>query len=261
MADEQLTTANETPDTGKIPVTDETPAADEPLTFVLATNNPAKLREMRDILSGLGVEVLSQEEAGISVEVEESGETFAENALLKAKAVCEASGLAAIGDDSGLCVDALRGAPGIYSARYGGPDIPDSARCKLVLQALRGQTSRAAHFTCSIAAVFPNGNVLTAERRCDGAIAFAPLGAGGFGYDPIFLVPELGKTFGQISMEEKAALSHRGKALAAFAKTLEEYLKRRHEDWQPPEGVNEADAPEGVNETELSDDAQALKDE
>ena len=201
-------------------------ASETPGKFILATNNENKLREMRDILSenNIKIEIISPEEAGIKIEVEETGTSFMENALLKAKAFCEASGLPAIGDDSGLCVDALNGAPGIYSARYGGPDLTDAARCQLVLQAMRGATSRAAHFTCSIAAAFPNGNILTAERRCDGAIAFAALGTGGFGYDAIFLIPEKGKTFGQLSPEEKNAISHRGKALAAFAKALENYL-------------------------------------
>lgn len=192
--------------------------------FVLATHNPGKLEEMRAILSALGVEVLSPAEAGASIEVEETGATFAENALLKAKAVCAAAGLPAIADDSGLCVDALNGGPGVYSARYGGEELDDRGRCMLLLSSMRGQTTRAAHFSCAVACAFPNGDVLTAEGRCDGAIAFAPLGTGGFGYDPVFLVPGKGKTFGQLSAEEKSAVSHRGKALAAFAEKLGTYL-------------------------------------
>lgn len=192
--------------------------------FVLATHNPGKLAEMKAILSGLGVEVLSPAEAGVEVDVEETGSTFAENAMLKAKAVCAAAGLPAIADDSGLCVDALNGAPGVYSARYGGEGLDDRKRCLLLLRNLRGQTTRAAHFACAVACAFPNGDTLEAEGRCDGAIAFAPLGEGGFGYDPVFLLPEKGKTFGQIGPEEKSAVSHRGKALAAFAEKLGTYL-------------------------------------
>ena len=188
--------------------------------FVLASHNPGKLAEMQSILSGYGVEVVSPAEVGVSLEVEETGGTFGENAMLKAKAYCEASGLPAIADDSGLCVDALTGGPGVYSARYGGEDLDDRGRCMLLLSNLRGQTTRAAHFSCAIACAFPDGRTLTAEGRCDGAIAFAPLGDGGFGYDPLFLLTEKGKTFGQLSPEEKSAVSHRGKALAAFAAEL-----------------------------------------
>ena len=194
--------------------------------FVLATHNPGKLAEMKAILSGLGVEVVSPAEAGVEVDVEETGTTFAENAMLKAKAICAAAGLPAIADDSGLCVDALNGGPGVYSARDGGEELDDRKRRLLLLRNLRGQTTRAAHFTCAVACAFPDGDTLTAEGRCDGAIAFAPLGEGGFGYDPVFLIPEKGKTFGQLSPEEKSAISHRGKALAAFVEKLGTYLKK-----------------------------------
>lgn len=194
--------------------------------FILATHNPGKLREMSDILSHLGVEVVSPADEGITVEVEETGTTFAENAMLKAKAICAASGLPAIADDSGLCVDALNGGPGVYSARYGGEGLDDRGRYMLLLSSLRGQTTRAAHFACAIACAFPDGKTLTAEGRCDGAIAFAPLGEGGFGYDPVFLVPEKGKTFGQLTAEEKSAISHRGRALRDFSAKLETYLKK-----------------------------------
>ena len=192
--------------------------------FVLATHNPGKLAEMKAILSGLGVEVVSPAEAGVSVDVEETGATFAENAMLKAKAVCAAAGLPAIADDSGLCVNALNGGPGVYSARYGGEGLDDRGRCMLLLNNMRGQPTRAAHFACAVACAFPNGDTLTAEGRCDGAIASAPLGEGGFGYDPVFLVPGKGKTFGQLGPEEKSRIPHRGKALAAFAEKLGTYL-------------------------------------
>lgn len=192
--------------------------------FILATHNPGKLREMAAILSQYGVEVVSPADVGITVDVEETGTTFAENAMLKAKAICAAADLPAIADDSGLCVDALNGGPGVYSARYGGEGLDDKGHYTLLLQNMRGQTTRAAHFACAIACAFPNGDELTAEGRCDGTIAFAPMGEGGFGYDPVFFVPEKAKTFGQLTAEEKSAISHRGKALKAFSEKLATYL-------------------------------------
>ena len=194
--------------------------------FVLATHNPGKLREMGEILKDLGIEVVSPKDLGITVDVEETGTTFAENAMLKAKTVCQAAGLPAIADDSGLCVDALNGAPGVYSARYGGEGLDDKGRYMLLLSSLRGAPTRAAHFACAVACAFPNGDTLTAEGRCDGSIAYAPLGEGGFGYDPVFLLPGTGKTFGQLTQEEKSAVSHRGRALKDFAGKLEAYLKK-----------------------------------
>ena len=194
--------------------------------FVLATHNPGKLKEMGDILARFGVEVVSPKDLGITVDVEETGATFAENAMLKAKAICAAAKLPAIADDSGLCVDALNGGPGVYSARYGGEGLDDKGRYMLLLNSMRGQPTRAAHFACAIACVFPNGDELTAEGRCDGTIAFAPMGEGGFGYDPVFFVPEKAKTFGQLTAEEKSAISHRGRALAVFVEKLETYLKK-----------------------------------
>lgn len=194
--------------------------------FVLATHNPGKLREMSAILGELGVEVVSPADVGITVDVEETGTTFAENAMLKAKAICAAARLPAIADDSGLCVDALNGGPGVYSARYGGEGLDDKGRYMLLLNSMRGQTTRKAHFACAIACAFPNGDELTAQGQCDGAIAFAPMGEGGFGYDPVFLVPEKGKTFGQLTAEEKSAISHRGKALRDFSEKLATYLNK-----------------------------------
>ncbi len=193
--------------------------------FVLATHNPHKIQEMSEILGKYGVEVISPKELGITVDVEETGTTFAENAMLKAKAICQAADLPAIADDSGLCVDALNGGPGVYSARYGGEELDDKGRYMLLLQNMRGQTTRAAHFACSIACAFPNGDTITAEGRCDGTIAFAPMGDDGFGYNPVFFVPEKAKTFAQMTLEERTEISHRGRALAAFAEKLETYLK------------------------------------
>ena len=194
--------------------------------FVLATHNPGKLREMGEILKDFGIEVVSPKDLGITVDVEETGSTFAENAMLKAKAICKAANLPAIADDSGLCVDALGGAPGVYSARYGGEGLDDRGRYMLLLSSLRGAPTRAAHFACAVACAFPNGDTLTAEGRCDGSIAYAPLGEGGFGYDPVFLLPGSGKTFGQLTQEEKSGVSHRGRALKEFAGKLEAYLKK-----------------------------------
>ena len=172
--------------------------------FVLASHNKGKLAEMQAILGELGVEVVMPADVGVDIDVEETGTTFAENAGLKAQAIMQASGLPAIADDSGLCVDWLQGAPGIYSARYGGLDS-DPERCRLLLGNMRGATNRAAHFHT--------------------AIVFAPMGDGGFGYDPIFFVPSLRKTFAQLTAEEKNAISHRGNALRSFAAELKTYLE------------------------------------
>lgn len=194
--------------------------------FVLASHNRKKLAEMQEILGELGVEVVLQSDVGLDLEPEENGVTFAENAAIKAMAVMQASGLPAIADDSGLCVDALNGGPGVYSARYGGEGLDDKGRYTLLLQNLRGQTTRAAHFTCAIACAFPNGDTITAEGQAPGTIAFAPMGEGGFGYDPVFFVPDKAKTFAQLTQEEKAEISHRGKALREFTAKLETYLKK-----------------------------------
>ena len=195
--------------------------------FVLASQNKHKLTEMQSILSAHGVEVVLQSDMGLHVDVEETGETFVENAMLKAQAVMKASGLPAIADDSGVCVDALNGAPGVYSARYGGPELDDAGRYRLLLSNMQGARTRAAHFTSAIACVFPNGDTLEAQGICPGTIAFAPQGDGGFGYDPVFFLPELRKTSAQLTPEEKAAVSHRGKALEIFDGKLREYLKSR----------------------------------
>ena len=192
--------------------------------LVLASKNPKKLVELNEILSALGVEVCSEADAGVDVEVEETGSTFEENSLLKAKAVMEASGLSAVADDSGLCVDALNGAPGVYSARYGGPGLDDAGRYRLLLENLRGQP-RAAKFVSVVTCCFPNGDVISARGECPGTIAFAPMGEGGFGYDPVFFLPGLKKTFAQLTPEEKNAISHRGKALRAVGEKLAAYLK------------------------------------
>lgn len=193
--------------------------------MVLASKNQKKMKEMNEILSGMGVEVCLQSDVGIDIDVEETGTTFEENSLLKAKAVMEASGLPAIADDSGLCVDALNGAPGVYSARYGGEGLDDTGRYKLLLANMPRGAARTAKFVSVITCCFPGGDVLTARGECPGTIAFAPMGEGGFGYDPVFFLPKLKKTFAQLAPEEKNAVSHRGRALEAFQAKLEEYLK------------------------------------
>ena len=195
--------------------------------LVLASQNKKKLVEMNDILSSLGIEVCSQAEAGVNLEPEETGTTFEENSLIKARAVMEASGLPAIADDSGLCVDALKGAPGVYSARYGGDGLDDVARYRLLLENMQGQMPRTAKFVSVITCCFPNGDVITARGECPGTIAFAAMGEGGFGYDPVFFVPSLKKTFAQLTPEEKNAISHRGKALKIFQEKLEVYLRSK----------------------------------
>ena len=194
--------------------------------FVLASRNPGKLKEMNEILSHLGIQVCSEEEAGVDVEVEETGTTFEENSRLKAEAVMKESGMPAIADDSGLCVDVLNGAPGVYSARYGGEGLDDTGRYRLLLENMKGQMPRTAKFVSVITCCFPNGDVISARGECPGTIAFAPMGEGGFGYDPVFFVPILKKTFAQMTPEEKNAVSHRGKALEQFKAKLEEYLKK-----------------------------------
>ena len=193
--------------------------------FILASQNQHKLVEMQNILSAHGVEVVLQSELGLHVEVEETGATFAENAMLKAKAVMAASGLPAIADDSGVCVDALNGAPGVYSARYGGPELDDVGRYRLLLENMRGARDRTAHFTSAIACAFPNGDTIEAEGICPGMIAYAPPGGGGFGYDTVFFLPQPRKTYAQLTPEEQAAVSHRGPALEVFDQKTRESLQ------------------------------------
>lgn len=191
---------------------------------VLASKNPKKLAEMQTILSALGVEVVTEADVGVDIEVEETGTTFEENSLLKAKAVMEATGLPAIADDSGLMVDALNGAPGVYSARYGGPELDDAGRNRLLLENMKGQMDRRAKFVSVVTCCFPNGDVVSARGECAGAIAYAPMGENNFGYDPIFLVAEKHKSYAQMTAEEKNEISHRGRAMAQFKTELENYF-------------------------------------
>ncbi len=185
--------------------------------YVMATHNPNKLLELQRILEPLHIEVTTAD----LQEVEETGTTFAENAFLKAQAACEQTGLPAVADDSGLAVDALDGAPGVYSARYAGPDATDAERMEKLLGELQNvpMEQRTARFVSAICVVYPGGERLDVEGVCEGRVAFEPRGCDGFGYDPIFLVGE--KTYAELSPAEKDAISHRGRALRELAALLE----------------------------------------
>ena len=188
--------------------------------LILASNNAKKLKELKAILSDMDVEILSQREAGCNFEVEETGTTFAENAYLKAKAVFDTTGEATVADDSGLMVDALNGEPGVYSARYapGGHDASDKEKYMYLLSKLEGVTDRRAKFVSSICCLLPDGTEIRTEGECRGQILTEPHGEGGFGYDPYFLYEPLGKTFAEMTAEEKNAVSHRARAMERFAK-------------------------------------------
>jgi XTP/dITP diphosphohydrolase len=193
--------------------------------MVLASKNQKKLRELQAILGELGMECMLEQEAGVDLEVEETGTTFEENAYLKAHAVMEATGLPAIADDSGLEVDALDGAPGVYSARYGGAACTsDADRNALLLRNLEQvpDNARTARFVSVITCCMPDGTVVSARGTCEGEILRAGRGSDGFGYDPLFYVPQEGKTFAELPAERKNAISHRGRALQAFVQKMKE---------------------------------------
>jgi len=191
---------------------------------VLASHNKKKMAEMRAILGELGVEVLSQAEVGVSIEPEETGTTFEENSRIKAVAIMEATGLPAIADDSGLVVEALDGAPGVYSARYGGEGLDDTGRWQLLLKNMEGKENRACKFVSVICCAFPDGTELMARGEVHGVVAQGPKGEGGFGYDPVFWLPERNKSMAELTAEEKNQISHRGNALRVFKKELEKKL-------------------------------------
>ena len=182
--------------------------------LVLASGNKGKLAEFQRLLEGLDVQIHSMKEYPEIGEIVEDGSTFAENALIKARAVCKATGKPAMADDSGLAVDALNGAPGIYSARFAGEQRSDADNNAKVLQLLEGveDGKRTARFFCVIAIVLPDGREYTVEGTCEGTILRALRGEGGFGYDPLFYVESLDKTFAELTMEEKNRISHRGHA-------------------------------------------------
>ena len=192
---------------------------------VLASKNPHKLVEIRQITDKFGFELILQSELGVDLDVEETGATFEENSLIKAKAVMEATGLPAIADDSGICVDALGGQPGIYSARYGFDDtLDDRGRLNLLLKntELVPDGQRQAQFVCVITFITPDGNTIQARGEIHGELTRQPAGENGFGYDPIFYYPPLGKTTAELTAEEKNRVSHRANALNLFYKKLKE---------------------------------------
>ncbi len=195
--------------------------------FIIATHNAKKLKELSRILVPLGIEAVTDRDLGLALtEVEETGVTFEENAYLKAASACKESGLPAVADDSGLCVDALDGAPGLYSARYAGEGASDEEKIAKLLDALKDvpREERTARFVSSICCVFPDGTQLTARGECEGEIAFEADGEGGFGYDPVFVHD--GKSFAAMTAEEKDAVSHRGRSLRAFSTVLQSYLEQ-----------------------------------
>ena len=194
---------------------------------VLASQNKHKLAEIQAILSRFDMELVLQSELDLHIDVEETGASFEENSMLKARAVVEATGLPAIADDSGLCVDVLGGGPGIYSARYGAPEcVTDRDRLNHLLENLRGVRSeeRTARFVCVITLLRPDGSSLIARGSCEGLITFEPRGEDGFGYDPVFYVPAMGCTFAQMGAERKNAISHRANALMRLERMLEEEI-------------------------------------
>lgn len=194
--------------------------------IIFATGNQGKMREIREILADLGLPVLSMKEAGADPDIVEDGQTFAENAEIKARAVWACTGDVVLADDSGLAVDYIGGEPGIYSARYMGEDTSYEIKNRNIIQRLEGASGqeRSARFVCAIAAVLPDGRVVHTEGTMEGLIAPEPAGDGGFGYDPILYLPEYGKTSAELTMEEKNRISHRGKALEAMKRVLKEEL-------------------------------------
>ncbi len=194
--------------------------------FIIATNNKKKLVEMERILKPLGIEAVSAKDAGVVLdEVDETGTTFGENSFLKANAAYIKTGMPAVADDSGICVDALGGRPGIFSARYSPEDcVTDEDRTAKILEELQGvpDDKRGAHYTCAICCILPDGSKIEIEETCEGKIGYEFIGDGGFGYDPIFYFGD--KTFAQISGEDKDKVSHRGKALRKLQAALREHF-------------------------------------
>ncbi len=193
--------------------------------LIIASNNKGKIREYKQLLEQFGYDVVSQREAGINIEVEETGATFAENSALKARAIYEITKCAVLADDSGLVVDALGGEPGVYSARYGGCDN-DTDRVALILSKMKDvkDDERTAHFVCTIHFIKPSGEEIAVEGRVYGKIGYEPLGENGFGYDPIFMYE--GKSFAQVSAETKNSVSHRANALNKLVRELKEQESR-----------------------------------
>lgn len=205
--------------------------------IVLATSNNNKLKEIQELLKGFPVAIKSLADFGPMPEAVEDGETFEENAYKKALHYAKVLGLPCLADDSGLAVDALDGRPGVYSARYAGPGATDWDNCEKLLGEMADKTERSAHFVCVLSLATPAGPALTWEARCDGEITHERHGESGFGYDPVFFSPELGKTFAEVSMAEKSRVSHRGRALADFAAEfakVQVWLRQRMAEIKPP---------------------------
>jgi XTP/dITP diphosphohydrolase len=194
--------------------------------IVLASRNKKKIAELKTLLADLPVHVLSLEDFPEIPEIKESGVTFAENAEIKAKTVAQATGLIAVADDSGLEVDALGGQPGVYSNRFVGPNATDRDKYMRILELLKDvpDEKRTARFRAAVAVATPEGEVVVVEEACEGRIAREPRGEGGFGYDPIFFIPELGRTMAELSPEEKNQISHRGKAMKAAKEVIRRLL-------------------------------------
>ena len=193
--------------------------------IVFATGNAGKIKEIRSIMEDTGLEVVSMKDAGIKVDIEENGKSYEENALIKARAVAAFTGDIVMADDSGLEIDALNKEPGIYSARYLGEDTPYSVKNANLIERLDGvpDEERTARFVCAIATVLPDGRELTTRATIEGRIGYEEKGANGFGYDPIFYVPQFGKTTAELTEEEKNQVSHRGKALRLMKEELRKY--------------------------------------
>lgn len=194
------------------------------IVLVLASNNKGKTAEIKDLLKDFPIIIKNLDDFGPIPHIEETGKTFDENAYLKASFTARILGLPAMADDSGLCVDALDGAPGVYSARYAGEDATDKQRCAKLLEELKGQNNRKAAFECVVSISVPPGAALTYEGSCEGLIAETPAGANGFGYDPIFYYPPLKKTFAQLSQQDKSKVSHRGLALKELKDEFDKVL-------------------------------------
>ena len=190
--------------------------------IIFATTNEGKMNEIRMIMSDLNIELLSLKDMNIKADIEENGTTFEENAIIKAKAICELTGQMVLADDSGLEVDYMNKAPGVYSARYLGEDTPYSIKNQTILDNLKDAKGdeRSARFVCAIAAAFPDGRVITAVASIEGLIAMSERGTNGFGYDPLLYVPEYDMTTGEMDPEMKNKISHRGKALEIMKEKL-----------------------------------------
>ena len=190
--------------------------------LILASNNAHKIREFRELVEGMDVELLSQREAGLELDVEETGTTFEANAYIKAKAVTDALGCAAVSDDSGLEVDCLDKRPGVYSARYGGGhDVSDEDKNAFLLNEMGDTQNRTARYVCAICCTLPDGHVIQCRGECEGEMLYAPRGNGGFGYDPIFKPEGHDRAMAELTPDEKNAISHRGRAVQKLVEFLQ----------------------------------------